>query len=188
MPSPRFLASNPAVRATTTAISLIWQSKIMTGAIVCEAIAAIAAVLNWVTDFWWLANAALTLATFGAVAVACRVAWDYHGRGLNAPTNTPRGWHPHRRQSQPDTKQRNRRGNPVKRADPTSEIRLASRNTNNRGCHHRRSSKGAGRRARLLAKIRPRPCSSDIQNWPPIGRQVRVSAAGEGPLPTPTSV
>ena len=84
MPSPRFLASNPAVRATTTAISLIWQSKIMMGAIVCEAIAAIAAVLNWVTDFWWLANAALTLATFGAVAVACRVAWDYHGRGLNA--------------------------------------------------------------------------------------------------------
>ena len=84
MPPPRFLASNPAVRATTTAVSLIWQSKIMTGAIVCEAIAAIAAVLNWVTDFWWLANAALTLATFGAVAVACRVAWDYHGRGLNA--------------------------------------------------------------------------------------------------------
>lgn len=56
----------------------------MTGAIVCEAIAAIAAILNWVTDFWWLPNAALTLATFGAVAVACRVAWDYHGRGLNA--------------------------------------------------------------------------------------------------------
>ena len=84
MPPPRFLASNPAVRATTTAVSLIWQSKIMTVAIFCEAIAAIAAVLNWVTDFWWLANAALTLATFGAVAVACRVAWDYHGRGLNA--------------------------------------------------------------------------------------------------------
>ena len=84
MPLPRFLASNPAARATTTAARLIWQSKIMTLGVVCEALAAVAAVLTWVTNLWWLPNATLTLATLGAVAVATKIAWDYHGRGLNA--------------------------------------------------------------------------------------------------------
>ena len=84
MPLPRFLASNPAVRATTTAGRLIWQSKIMTLGVACELLAVIAAVVNWVTNLWWLPNAALTLATLGAVAVATKIAWDYHGRGLNA--------------------------------------------------------------------------------------------------------
>ena len=84
MPLPRFLASNPAVRATTTAARLIWQSKIMTLGVACEFLAVIAAVVNWVTNLWWLPNAALTLATLGAVAVATKIAWDYHGRGLNA--------------------------------------------------------------------------------------------------------
>ena len=84
MPLPRFLASNPAVRATTTAARLIWQSKIMTLGVACELLAVIAAVVNWVTNLWWLPNAALTLATLGAVAVATKIAWDYHGRGLNA--------------------------------------------------------------------------------------------------------
>ena len=54
MPLPRFLASNPAARATTTAARLIWQSKIMTLGVVCEALAAVAAVLTWVTNLWWL--------------------------------------------------------------------------------------------------------------------------------------
>ena len=83
MPLPRFLASNPAVRATTMAARLIWQSKIMTLGVACELLAVIAAVVNWVTNLWWLPNAALTLATLGAVAVATKIAWDYHGRGLN---------------------------------------------------------------------------------------------------------
>ena len=84
MPLPRFLTSNPAVRATTTAARMIWQSKIMTSGVVCEALAVIAAILTWVNNSWWLPNAALTLATLGTVAVAGRIAWDYHGRGLNA--------------------------------------------------------------------------------------------------------
>ena len=76
-----FLVSN---RATTTAARWIWRSKIMTLGVVCEALAAVAAVLNWVTNLWWLPNATLTLATLEAVAVATKIAWDYHGRGLNA--------------------------------------------------------------------------------------------------------
>ena len=84
MPPPRFLTSNAAVRATTTAARMIWQSKIMTSGVVCEILAVIAAILNWVSNFWWLPNAALTLATLGAVAVATKIAWDYNGRGLNA--------------------------------------------------------------------------------------------------------
>ena len=66
------------------AARLIWQSKIMTLGVACELLAVIAAVVNWVTNLWWLPNAALTLATLGAVAVATKIAWDYHGRGLNA--------------------------------------------------------------------------------------------------------
>ena len=84
MPLPDLLASNRAVRVTTTGTRLIWQSKIMTLGIVCEILAVIAAILNWVNDLWWLPNATLTLATLGAVAVATKTAWDYHGRGLNA--------------------------------------------------------------------------------------------------------
>ena len=38
---------------------------------------------NQNADSWWLPNPALTLATLGAIMVAGRVAWDYHGRGLN---------------------------------------------------------------------------------------------------------
>ena len=83
MPLPRFLASNPAVRATTTAARMIWQSKIMTLGVFCEILAVIAAVSSWFNNLLWLPNAALTLATLGAVAVATKIAWDYHGRGLN---------------------------------------------------------------------------------------------------------
>ena len=84
MPPPRFLASNPAIRATTTAARLIWQSKIMTLGVACEILAVIVAAVNWVNNSWWLPNVALTLATLGAVVVATKIAWDYHGRGLNA--------------------------------------------------------------------------------------------------------
>ena len=83
MPLPSFLTANPAVRAATAAASLIWQSKIMTLGIVCEIVAVAAVVLNLFTDLSWLPNAALALATFGAAIVATKVAWDYHGRGLN---------------------------------------------------------------------------------------------------------
>ena len=79
-----FLDSLVSNRATTTAARWIWRSKIMTLGVTCEILAGIAAVLNWVNNFWWLPNVTLTLATLGAVVVASRVAWDYHGRGLNA--------------------------------------------------------------------------------------------------------
>lgn len=68
-----------------TVIRMIWRSKIMTLGVACEILACIAAVLNWFFGTWpaWVPNATLTLATLGAFIVACRVAWDYHGRGLN---------------------------------------------------------------------------------------------------------
>ena len=70
-----------------TNIRLIFRSKWMVAGVVCEILAFIAAVGNWFAGSWpvWqlLPNVALTLATLGAVMVAGRVAWDYHGRGLN---------------------------------------------------------------------------------------------------------
>ena len=84
MPLPRFWASSPKILVAMTAVRMIGQSKIMTLGVAFEILAVIAAVLNWVTNLWWLPNAALTLATLGAVAVATKIAWDYHGRGLNA--------------------------------------------------------------------------------------------------------
>ena len=70
-----------------TNIRLIFQSKWMVAGVVCEILAFIAAVGNWFAGsgaVWQLLpNVALTLATLGAVMVAGRVAWDYHGRGLN---------------------------------------------------------------------------------------------------------
>ena len=68
-----------------TVIRTIWRSKIMTLGVSCEILAFIAAVLNWFFSTWpaWVPNATLTLATLGAFIVACKVAWDYHGRGLN---------------------------------------------------------------------------------------------------------
>ena len=84
MSLPHILVSNRAVRATATGIRLIWLSRIMTLGVVCEILAVIAAAANWVNNSWWLPNAALTLATLGAVVVATKIAWDYHGRGLNA--------------------------------------------------------------------------------------------------------
>ena len=80
----RFLLSSPKILAAKTAISMIWRSPIMTVGVACEIIALSAAAWNWVDSYQWLPNAALTLATVGAVIVAIRVAWDYHGRGLNA--------------------------------------------------------------------------------------------------------
>ena len=80
----RFLLSSPKILAAKTAISMIWRSPIMTVGVACEIIALSAAAWNWVDSYQWLPNAALTLATVGAVIVASRVAWDYHGRGLNA--------------------------------------------------------------------------------------------------------
>ena len=67
-----------------TSARIIWQSKVMTLGVACEISALIAAAWNWYDNSWWLPNATLTLATVGAVVVACRVAWDYHGLGLNA--------------------------------------------------------------------------------------------------------
>ena len=84
MPLPRFLLSSPKILAAKTAISMILRSPIMTVGVACEIIALSAAAWNWVDSYQWLPNAALTLATVGAVIVASRVAWDYHGRGLNA--------------------------------------------------------------------------------------------------------
>ena len=84
MPLPRFLTSSPKILAAKTAVRMIWQSKVMTLAMACEILALIAATWNWVDSYRWLPNVALTLATIGAVVVAFRVAWDYHGRGLNA--------------------------------------------------------------------------------------------------------
>ena len=83
MPLPRFLASSPPILAAKTAIRMILRSPIMTIGVFCEIIAFSAAAWNWVDSYQWLPNAALTLATVGAVIVASRVAWDYHGRGLN---------------------------------------------------------------------------------------------------------
>ena len=83
MPLPRFLLSGPKILAAKTAISMILRSPIMTVGVACEIIAFSAAAWNWVDSYQWLPNAALTLATVGAVIVASRVAWDYHGRGLN---------------------------------------------------------------------------------------------------------
>ena len=80
----RFLLSSPKILAAKTAISMIWRSPIMTVGVACEIFALIGAAWNWIDSYQWLPNAALTLATVGAVIVAIRVAWDYHGRGLNA--------------------------------------------------------------------------------------------------------
>ena len=84
MPLSRFLLPSPKIRAAKTAISMILRSPIMTVGVACEIIAFFGATWNWVNSYPWLPNAALTLATIGAVIVACRIAWDYHGRGLNA--------------------------------------------------------------------------------------------------------
>ena len=84
MPLSRFLLPSPKIRAAKTAISMILGSPIMTVGVACEIIALFGATWNWVNSYPWLPNAALTLATIGAVIVACRIAWDYHGRGLNA--------------------------------------------------------------------------------------------------------
>ena len=84
MPLSRFLLPSPKIRAAKTAISMILRSPIMTVGVACEIIALFGATWNWVNSYPWLPNAALTLATIGAVIVACRIAWDYHGRGLNA--------------------------------------------------------------------------------------------------------
>ena len=84
MPLPRFLLSSPKSLAAKTAISMILRSPIMTVGVACEIIAFSAAAWNWIDSYQWLPNAALTLATIGAVIVAIRVAWDYQGRGLNA--------------------------------------------------------------------------------------------------------
>ena len=83
MPLPRFLLSSPKILAAKTAISMILRSGWMTVGVACEIFALIGAAWNWVDSYQWLPNAALTLATVGAGIVASRVAWDYHGRGLN---------------------------------------------------------------------------------------------------------
>ena len=68
------------------ALGMIWQSKIMTLGVVCEILAVIAAALSApvIPTPGWLPYAALLMATIGAAIVAGKVAWDYHGRGLNA--------------------------------------------------------------------------------------------------------
>ena len=70
-----------------TNIGMIFRSKWMLAGVICEFLAFIAAVGNLFAGSWWLGqllpNVALILATLGAAMVAGRVAWDYHGRGLN---------------------------------------------------------------------------------------------------------
>ena len=70
-----------------TNIGMIFRSRWMVAGVICEILAFIAAVGNWFAGSWFvwqlLPNVALTLATLGAIMVAGRVAWDYHGRGLN---------------------------------------------------------------------------------------------------------
>ena len=84
MPLPHFLTSSSKILAAMTAVRMIGQSKIMMLGVTCEIVALIGVTWNWVNSYPWLPNVALTLATIGAVVVAGRVAWDYHGRGLNA--------------------------------------------------------------------------------------------------------
>ena len=71
-----------------TNIKMIFRSKWMLAGVICEFLAFIAAAGNLLAGSWWLGqllpNVALILATLGAAMVAGRVAWDYHGRGLNA--------------------------------------------------------------------------------------------------------
>ncbi len=74
------------MNAIMNALTMIWQSKIMTLGVVCEILAVIAAALSApiIQTPGWLPYAALLMATIGAAIVAGKVAWDYHGRGLNA--------------------------------------------------------------------------------------------------------
>ncbi len=67
------------------AARLIGKSKVMLLGMACEILALAAVVWNWsgITEWSWLPNATLTVATAGAFIVAWRIAWDYHGRGLN---------------------------------------------------------------------------------------------------------
>ena len=66
-----------------TNMRMIFRSKLMALGVAFEILALMAVAWNWYDNSLWLPNAALTLATLGAVIVAGRVAWDYHGRGLN---------------------------------------------------------------------------------------------------------
>ena len=74
------------MNAIMNVMMTIWQSKIMTLGVVCEILAVIAAALSSpaIPTPGWLPYAALLMATIGAAIVAGKVAWDYHGRGLNA--------------------------------------------------------------------------------------------------------
>ena len=86
MPVVHFPAVAAKIIATLAPARLILRSRVMATGVMCEILAFGAATLNWynVSNFWWLPNATLMLATVGAVIVASKVAWDYHGRGLNA--------------------------------------------------------------------------------------------------------
>ena len=68
-----------------TNIRLIFKSEWMVGGVACEILLFIVAVLNWFFGTWpaWIPNAALTVATLGAVLLAVKIARDYEGRGLN---------------------------------------------------------------------------------------------------------
>ena len=124
MPLPRFLLSSPKILAAKTAISMILRSGWMTvGVLPAKSSHSSAAAWNWVDSYQWLPNAALTLATVGAVIVASRVAWDYHGRGLNAKQTQEVNDILTKRRSQRDTIRSNGRDNQVQRTDPTTEIR-----------------------------------------------------------------
>ena len=83
MPLLRSVISSPGILNAITAARMIWRSKTMRLGVLCEILAFATAAWNWYDSSWWLPNLTLTLATMGAVIVAIRVAWDYHGRGLN---------------------------------------------------------------------------------------------------------
>ena len=87
MPPLRLLKAITKARAAIVPARMIWRSRWMRLGVACEILAFAAAMGNWYDNPWlvwqFLPNIALTLATSGAVIVACKVAWDYQGRGLN---------------------------------------------------------------------------------------------------------
>ena len=71
-----------AKRFCADIVSALLRWAMLTG-VVFEVVALLAVIGRFINDAWWLPNFALAFATFGAVLVASKVAWDYQRRGLN---------------------------------------------------------------------------------------------------------
>ncbi len=84
--TPKYIEGLTNMQVIMNVMMTIWQSKTMTFGVACEILAVIAALLSppVIPSPGWLPYAALLMATIGAAIVAGKVAWDYHGRGLNA--------------------------------------------------------------------------------------------------------